>query len=142
MKEGAELYQIIADIYDQQKDNPSVNPISLANAAMDEIHFPRRLHELGWIGCHLQLRQIARSFCRQQFDPTGFRVQDDLFPETLHERYPTRTKANEEPEYVLLDQLSDDDVLYNVERMRRAAFALQRHADALEAWHLHRRRMS
>jgi hypothetical protein len=44
----------------------------------------------------------------------------------LHQRYPTRTKANEEPEYVLLDRLSDDEVQYNVERMRRAALGLQK----------------
>jgi hypothetical protein len=143
MKEdGAALWEIVGKIYEKHRGKATVNPSWLATEAMVDIAFPRKLHELGYVGCHLQLRQIARSFCRAKFDPVHNPISaaDDLFPETLQERYPRRpTGQNEEPEYVLLDLLSDDDRAYNVARMRSAALALQKHADALEADGLRRK---
>lgn len=135
--EGGELYAVIRDIYNSHRDQPSVNPIWLANEAMQAIRFEREMHDLGWIGCNLQFRQIARSFCRGNFDPVE-RAEScagaDLFPDTLQERYPLRPKAGEEAEYVLLGSLPDTDATYNIDRMRRASLALQRHSDALEAF--------
>ena len=132
--EGAALYDAVARVYELNRGKNSISPAWLATHAMVLIRFPRRLHETGYIGCHLQMRQIARSYCRQKFDPTDTDATlDDLFPETLQERYPVRSRAGEEREYVLLDALTSDDAYYNVARMRRASLALQKHADALEA---------
>ncbi len=139
MKEGAELYNVIADIYEGQKYIPLVSPISLANKGMEKIGFSRSLHILGWIGCHLQLRQIARGFCRQKFDPLAGK-EDDLFPETLQERYPQRHAPGEDPTYVLLEYLPDGDLLWNVARMSRDIDARIAHRDALGAYGLARRR--
>ena len=133
---GDELYDVIARIYERQQAYTEVSPISLAEEAMRAIDFPQRLHTLGWIGCNYHFREIARSFCRRRFDPIdpALRYQgDDLFPETLQDRYPVKGMKGDEPRYVLREHLSPDDRAFNVTRMRRTASALQRHADALEA---------
>jgi hypothetical protein len=131
--ESRDLYAVIRSICEGHRDLPSLNPVWLATEAMTVIGFDRDIHELGWRGCHLQFRQIARSFCRRHFDPTE-RTEDDLFPETLQERYPRREfNPSGEAEYVLRDLLTPSDIAYNVERLRREASAKLKHADALEA---------
>lgn len=133
-RDGAKLYHIIREVYESHSDRPSVSPAWLATEAMETIQFPRGLHEVGYEGCHLQFRQIARSFCRRHFDPTET-VENDLFPETLQQRYPlSPNETDEEPTYVLLDRLGQSDLLYNVTRLRKEARAKLSHADALEAW--------
>lgn len=140
MREGNELWEAIAAAYDKHQYDPRVSPVVLANEGMRRILFPRRLHEVGWIGCNLQLRQIARQYCRKKFDPTTRDDDDDLFPETLQERYPTRPESGEDSEYVLLNVLSDDDVDYNIDRMEKSIAGQQKHLDALRAWKAARRR--
>ena len=60
-----------------------------------------------------------------------------MFPETLQKRYPRQQSDNSvEPEYILLEFMSDSDIDYNVARLRKEAVAKLRHADALEAYRL------
>jgi hypothetical protein len=141
MNEGHELYEVIRRVYERHRHMERVSPASIAIEAMREIQFPPELHLVGYTGCNLQMRQIARSFLGVKFDPVdrAESIEDDLFPETLQDRYPVRTKKGEEPQYVLRESLSDEDADYNIARMRRASFALQKHSDALEAWKLARR---
>lgn len=130
------LYETISRVYGGHTDRPSINPAWLATETMVAIGFPREMHPLGYLGCHLQLRQMARHFCRKHFDPTEV-TDNDLFPETLQQRYPQPpNNADADPEYVLLDLLGEDDVHFNVARLRKEARAKLRHADALEAWGL------
>lgn len=131
-KEGSALYDVIQRVCDRHSDRPSIHPAWLATEAMGVIGFPRELHELGYLGCHLQLRQIARAFCRRRFDPAE-QSESDLFPDTLQERYP-RAPNGEDPEYVLLDLMTRGDIRFNVARLRKEAEAKLKHADALEAW--------
>jgi hypothetical protein len=50
-------------------------------------------------------------------------------------RYPSaRSKEATEPEYVLLDEMTDSDILFNVARLRKEGTAKLRHAEALEAF--------
>lgn len=145
MTDGDELARVIATIYERNRELPSISPAWLATAGMQTIRFPRTLHALGYVGCHLQLRQIARKYCRKAFDPVDGadgEGQEEMFPETLQERYPLRPKRGEEPQYVMLEFLSDQDVDYNIARMRRASLALQKHSDALEAWKRERPKVS
>jgi len=85
---------------------------------------------------NLEFRQIAREELRKQFQPE---TPDDeprqhpLFP-GLQAMYPRHVAEDEEPEYVIPELLSADDVAWNVRRMRGCADSLQRGADALEAW--------
>lgn len=130
----SELSNVVRVVYESHNDRPTVSPAWLATEAMAEIGFPRDLHPLGYIGCHLQIRQIARAFCRKHFDPEES-VENDLFPETLQQRYPRQQKSPEqEPEYVLLDLLSRSDIVFNIDRLRKEARSKLKHADALEAW--------
>lgn len=134
MTQESELNEAIRHVYEKNINKGSISPSWMATQAMNEIGFPRELHEIGYSGCHLQFRQIARSFCRKHFEPEET-VENDLFGDTLQERYPLRqTEDMQEPAYVLLDLLPRQDLLYNVERLRKEARAKLRHADALEAW--------
>jgi hypothetical protein len=132
--DSRELYAVLASICATHRDKPSLNPAWLATEAMHVIAFPRELHNIGYKGCHLEFRQIARSFCRKRFDPAEAEAPD-LFPETLQARYPQRpTDPDADPVYVLLDLMDDSDIQYNIDRLRKEARAKLRHADALEAW--------
>lgn len=139
MTEHSRLYEIVSAVYEDHKDLGSISPSWLATEAIVRIDFPRSLHEVGYVGCHLQMRQIARGFCRQRFDPTETH-EDDLFHGMLQQRYPAAHSVDEEPVYLLLETLSDTDVAYNVARLRKEADAKLRHADALEAWGRRRKR--
>jgi hypothetical protein len=132
--DSRELYEVVRAVYHSHSDRPTLNPAWLATEAMQAIGFARDLNEIGYLGCHLQFRQIARSFCRKHFEPEQS-DEPDLFPGTLQQRYPRRPATEEEePVYVLLDLLDEDDVAYNVTRLRKEARAKLAHADALEAW--------
>jgi hypothetical protein len=67
---------------------------------------------------------------------------DDLFRGTLQERYSRRPKKGKEQVYILLDHLTDDDIAYNVARLRKEGRALLKHSAALEAYGRHRRSMA
>ena len=138
--EERELGIIVERVIDLYRATKDVSPAWVATQAMTILEFPRSLHRLGYVGCHLELRQIARGKLRKRFDPTAVADADadeidDLFPEPLQERYPAARKKGEEPVYRLLHELTDDDVAYNLRRMRSAASALDKHADRLQAWH-------
>lgn len=143
MKDEEKLGEIVSRVIGDNQRARSLSPAWIATQVMSEIHFPINLHHLGYVGCHLHVRQMARARLRH-FDPAeavaaAISSGDDLFPETLQDRYPTVPVSDEEPRYVLRDLLTDKDVSYNVERMRRAGRGLLKHADALEAWHRDRR---
>jgi hypothetical protein len=139
MTDEEQLAQAVQTIIERHSDLVAISPAWVATAAMQVIEFPRDLHALGYAGCHLELRQMARSKLRRQFDPVT-RADDaadygeDLFPDTLQDRYPRHPRSMCEPEYVQRARMSRDDLDYNVERMRRAGSALLRHADALQEW--------
>lgn len=62
MSDYSRLHDVVSAAYEKHKDVGEVSPAWLATLAMEEIDFPRELHEIGYLGCHLQLQQIARSF--------------------------------------------------------------------------------
>jgi hypothetical protein len=106
---------------------------------------PRRVAPpLVHLGCHLEMRQIARGILREWFegDEEEFSAsaQHELFP-LLQRRYPVQRMrgGSDEPQYERLEDLSDADLRFNVARLRREADAKLHHADALEAWGLNRK---
>jgi hypothetical protein len=137
MTEYAQLSEIIARIIDSRRDEARISPSWTATEAMKELDPERRSPPLVYLGCHLQLRQIARHHLRQEFQPEGEiqpTAQDDLFPH-LQWRYPTaRSRSDDEPEYVLRERMSDDDVVFNIKRLRREGASKLKQADALEEW--------
>jgi hypothetical protein len=139
MTDEEELGLIVERVLELHATSKDVSPAWIATTAMALMKFSRELHRLGYAGCHLELRQIARGKLRKRFDPTAIADDDaedqpDFFPETLQERYPIARKRGEEATYRKLVQLTKVDVSFNVNRMRRASGALGRHADRLEAW--------
>ena len=86
---------------------------------------------------NLEFRQLARERLRDEFEPENPEEhkpkQDRLFP-GLQAMYPRRVAKDEEPEYVRPELLTAQDVMFNIARMRSGAEALQRGADALEAF--------
>jgi hypothetical protein len=140
MSDEGELAIEVQKVIDARAAIWEISPDWIATETMLAIRFPRTLYRLGYAGCHLELRQIARGKLRRQFDPTSAADPDaadeeeDLFPDTLQDRYPRRRKRGEPPSYVLRVLMSRTDVEFNVRRMRRVGAALQKHADALEEW--------
>lgn len=132
-----QLHAVIASVYERHRERDIVSPSWLATEVMVDIAFPRELHRLGYLGCHLQVRQIARGFCRTKCDPLD--GQEDLFGGTLQQRYPRAGTNRENPEYIRRELMSDADIGFNVSRLRAEASAKLDHADALEAWGLARR---
>lgn len=139
MSETDALSAAIAKVIDRHKDEPSISPSWVATEAMKLIGFASRIHPVGYIGCHLQLRQLSRQQLGKKFDPVDLATEDEMFPETLQKRYPLRPRPGEEPVYILLENLPDEDAAWNVVRMRRQSLALQKHSDALEAWRISRK---
>lgn len=130
---------ILLEIYENRSDEIRISPAWLATEAMNRLDSERRAPTLVYQAAHLQLRQIARGVCRHKFEgDDGETEQSDLFPQ-LQTRYPAAHSADAEPEYVLLEHLVDDDVSYNVNRLRREGETKLHHADALEAWWQDRR---
>jgi hypothetical protein len=144
MSDEEQLYAAVQKVIDDYHLVGEVSPSWIATQVMADIEFPRSLHALGYVGCHLEIRQIARQKLRRAHDPydkvkASVEGEDDLFPETLQDRYPRQPRPPEEPIYALRDLLTRADVQYNIERMRRGGRALLKHADALEAWDAERR---
>lgn len=135
MTEERKLAEIIARIIDSRGSAVSIRPTWVAAEAMQELDPDRAAPMLVHAGCNLHLRQIARAKLRQMFQPDDDDgEQHDLFP-GLQRRYPTaRSVRTDEPEYVLLERLTQVDIGFNVARLRAEARAKLEHADALEAY--------
>jgi hypothetical protein len=140
-----QLYAETRRIIEARGNAPELSPAWIATHVMCAIEFKPTLHYLGYAGCHLQIRQMARQELRKKHDPNAKLKdeldsgQEDFFSDTLQHRYPRRTKEGEEPVYILRELMDDDDVEFNTTRMRRGAMGLLRHVDALLAWHVGRR---
>lgn len=140
-----QLYAVVQKVITDNDTMAEISPAWIATQVMCAIQFPRRLHELGYVGCHLEVRQIAREKLRHRHDPTT-RIGDairneqmELTFDALQDRYPRKTPAGEEPVYITRLLMTHDDVRYNTERMRRGGRALLKHADALDEWDQSRR---
>jgi hypothetical protein len=133
MTDEKRLAELIARVIDSRSAQSRISPGWIATEVMKDLDPERTAPELVYVGCHLQLRQIARSQLRGRYDgETGASEQHELWPD-LQARYPVM-KSGEEPEYVRLEDLTPADVGYNVARLRAEGRAKLRHADALEAW--------
>ncbi len=126
-----ELSEIIRRLYGARSDQERISPSWLATEAMLELDPDRVSPNLVYGAAHLELRQVARGILRKI--PEDKEEQHDLFPD-LQKRYPVARSSNEEPEYVLLEKMTEEDVSWNVHRLRTEGNTKLRKADALEAW--------
>lgn len=131
--------ELILSIFEVRRMADRVSPNWLATEAMQSLDPLRTSHPLEYAMAHLQFRQLARGICAGTFEPdepreAGGDDQHEMFP-VLQRMYPkARSSSKEEPEYVRLELLTDEDIRFNVERLRSEAVAKLKHADALEAW--------
>lgn len=135
MTDEQQLSALLQAIYDRKDADIRVSPAWLATEAMAEIDPDRVSPTRVYVAAHLELRQLARAICRSRAEPTEDTTeQHEMFP-GLQRRYPEARSANsEEPQYVKLEHMTEEDVRYNVRRLRSEASSKLAHADALEAW--------
>lgn len=135
MTEEQRLHSLLMMVYERRQDELRVSPAWLATEAMRELDPERESPDLVYLAAHLELRQLARAILRRVADPTEEPTdQHEMFP-MLQKRYPSARSSNaEEPEYIKLESMTEEDVAYNLRRMRASASRLLAHCDALEAW--------
>jgi hypothetical protein len=83
------------------------------------------------------LKHFARRALAGRFDAEGEdneTHQHELFSGQLQDRYPTPRRGGQEPAYKLRDHLSNEEVDWNIEMLRKSAYARLEHADAMLAW--------
>lgn len=136
--EAKKLREIVIRIIERKRTARlhKISPAWIATEAMIKIDPGTKSVALVRIGCHLHLRQIARDVCRAWFEGDNEQsgAQHEMFPD-LQRHYPSaRSAHDDEPTYVRLEDLTVEDVAYNVRRLRLEAQAKLEHADALEAW--------
>lgn len=131
-----QLNQIVIETIDSSTEEDGIAPGWVADITYQEIDPDNTAPDMVKLAALLALRQIARSLLRGKFEPEKQEEaeQHELFPK-LQARYPAAHNKNaSEPVYVKLECLTDDDISWNVARLRAEAQSKQEHADALEAW--------
>jgi hypothetical protein len=139
-KEASGLIRIVSHIIETREEQRLISPSWVATETMVVLGATelRKTYPDVYIGCHLQVRQIARGQLRQRWEnPETDDDEHPLFP-GLQRRYPVQRPAGEEPEYIKLENLSRPDAIYNIERLRLEARSKLEHADALQSWLVHR----
>jgi hypothetical protein len=141
--DARKLKAMVDRIVETRRSKRCVNPSWVATQVLGELdrrNSVQRQHPMVYKAAHLELRQMAREACRDKWEnPESGTDTHPLFPE-LQWRYPVARDKGAEPEYVLLEHLTETDVAFNVARLRHVSVACAKHADALEAWGLGRPR--
>lgn len=122
----------VCAVIDKFADRPDISPTAVATEVLigldpDQISLPDV-----YGGCHLHVRQVARGQLRKP-PPKALPLFPD-FP-TLQPRYPAaHSEFAEEPIYRRSDQLSREDVDYNIRRMRAEIGTKNAHLNLFIAW--------
>lgn len=124
-------------ILSAQLQDDIVTPDSLADAAMAAFFDVAKLEPHNHYLSREQAKQIARHTLARSYNVEGNEsaaYQGELFSGRLQDRYPIPRKLGEEPAYKKLGILTDDEIAWNVAKLRKSAVARLQHADALEAY--------
>jgi hypothetical protein len=135
-----ELAELVGRIVERRHGEARVSPVAIANDCMAVLDPKVRSMPRVYQGCHLYLRQLARAVLARAFDPSDKkkRARDasaiaDLFK--LQARYPQAHTADlEDPVYVRKEDMTREDVQYNIDRLRSEGRSKMAHADAIVAW--------
>jgi len=135
-RDAQQLHNLVAGVIGRRAAAVRLKPAMVAQEVMSKLDMEQVSHPLVWLGCHLEVRQIARGMLATHFDPITKPDEDEpVLPFTnLQWRYPERPKPGEEPSYILRDLMTDEDVAWNVARLQAEGRAKLAHADALKAW--------
>lgn len=83
---------------------------------------------------HMARKELAARFEDRGEDNPAYSGQGELFSGHLQERYPVPRKKDEDPVYKRLQDLTQEELRWNVRSLRRSADARLAHADALAAY--------
>ena len=83
------------------------------------------------------LKQMARRALARNFEPDSddtAAYQGELFSGQLQDRYPIPRKRGDDAQYKKREQLTPEEIEWNVAMLRKSAASRLQHADALQAW--------
>jgi hypothetical protein len=124
-----QLMQALRTSYEARSADSEVDPAVLASDAVFALDPGGASPLLVQWGCVLELRQLARSICRERL-LTGAEKQATLFGD-LQARYPAMRRGNEV--YVLREDMTLAERHRMIARLRKEATAKWSHAESLEA---------
>lgn len=130
----SKYYEIVARVIEERREQIAVSPAWIATEVMAEIEPDLDQIRPAYEMSHAHLRHVARELCRGKFEENDSNEdQHDLFPD-LQTRYPVKCARDEEPTYVVLEQLTLEDGNHNVERLFKESRKKMKHARALRAF--------
>lgn len=130
----SELYDVIDNIIENEKDEVGISAPWVANKAMITVDPNRISVPCVYFGCLEHAKQYAMRKLGKKFDATdNDNPQFELFTE-LQWRYPKRPVPDAERRYILLEYMVEDDIEYNETRFLLASESLAKHARALRAY--------
>lgn len=136
METSPDLATVVSAVIHGSREETRINPAWIANEVMRRLDPERVAPPSVYGGCNMHVRQIARSQLRKTFESEDEEPrQHPLFPE-LQWRYPACHDREAEPEYVLLEAMTERDVDFNIDRLLKEIDAKQKHVDALMAFKL------
>lgn len=131
------MWEKIERIYELNKHKKVLSPMWFANEAMKLEKFSVNDHAEVYWGCHHTFREMARMYFRQKLDPIHNTEDDDgqltLFSGVLQKHYPVPVAPGEEGYYVAVEDLTPEQIAFNVHRLRKTGRSYLAHADALAA---------
>jgi hypothetical protein len=129
------INNILESIIRNSQTQDTISPSSVADTAYAELDPTKIAPFRVALLARLALRQMARHILAKRFQPDDMQ---DMLPNVdwpqLQRRYPLKPSKDQEPTYIKLELLSEEDMHYNVARLRLEAVAKQEHADQLEQW--------
>lgn len=128
----------IARFIEERRDCVIISPGAIASAIYLQFASAQVEAHIAYASIE-HFKQMARHALRARFDDDGeenpaYTGQGELFSNRLQERYPVPRKADEDPVYKRLEDLTRDELRWNVRSLRRSADARLAHADALDAY--------
>ena len=125
-------------INNQWSDSNPISPSSVATEMMDQFSDsdPTVAYH-----CYLDFKGIARGLLRRMFKDKEEKLeQEQLFGDLLQARYPAERDGDEV--YARPDDLTDGEIIKNIDRLKKEARAKQDHAVALLGYLNQRRKVA
>jgi hypothetical protein len=133
------INEVVEKIIRDSQTEPTISPNWVADRAYAELD-PSKLSPFRVaLLARFALRQLARQILAKRFQPDD---PQEMLPNVdcpqLQQRYPLKPSKDQEPTYIKLELLKEEDMLYNVERLRAEAANEDQQADQLGQWWIER----
>lgn len=131
-----QLAVYVSKVIHERRAEIRISPSWVATEVMIKIDPKKRAPHLVYIGCHLELRQIARQILPKKFGKLGASPkgeQGEMYPDVPH-RFPVARKPGDEPVYILRGHESIEDVCHFIIRGRSEIRSKSKTLDATMAY--------